>query len=442
VRSPPLAFAPICVGHMAVLRLLPVRWSDELLSREPIYAASLVFLAAELSVFLFMIAGTHGLIVPLDRPNTTDFVSFYAAGKLAGTAEPQLAYNQAEHLAEEERVREPGIVYNFFYYPPTYLLLCNALGHLPYLAAFLSFETAGLLLYLLVARRILDDPDWSVLVPLLAFAPVFWTLGLGQNSLLTAALFGAATLFVDRRPAAAGILFGCICYKPHFALLVPVALAAGRRWRVLTAAFLTTTAFCLLSLLAFGWQTWHDFFVAAGDSSAIYASGRIPFIGFVNPFGAVRQLGGPENIAYAVQAGAMLAAAALVGFTWGRRLPLPIRAASLASAALVAAPVALFYDLMLAGIAALWLLRGSGKDSLLEWEKITLVGLFLLSLNPRRLAEVSHLPIGPLIAAALTALIAARAIRYRAVCAEFAQASLNEDFNQGRLSPGIDRGFS
>lgn len=419
---------------MADVRL-PARWADELLNREPIHAAGLVFLAVELAIFLFMTAGTHGMIVPLDRPSTTDFVSFYAAGKLAESGEPQLAYNETEHFAEEERVTEPGIIYNFFYYPPTFLLICSALAHLPYLAAFLVLEAGSLILYLLIAPRILNEPGRGVLVPLLAFAPVFWTIGLGQNSLLTAALFGAATLFVDRRPTVSGILFGATCYKPHLALLVPVALAAGRRWRALTAAFLTAAALCLLSLLAFGWQTWHDFFVAAAGSSAVYATGRIPFIGFVNPFGAVRQLGGTESIAYAVQAGAMLASAALVGFTWRRGLPLPIRAASLAAAALVAAPVALFYDLMLAGISVLWLLRGSETDRLLEWEKITLVVLFLLSLNPRRLAEVSHLPVGPLVAVGLTALIAARAIRSAAVDGEVAQPSPNKGFVRGLRSP-------
>ena len=50
--------------------------------------------------------------------------------------------------------------------------------------------------------------------------------GTGQNAFLTAALFGGATLLVDRRPVMAGLLFGALCYKPHFGLLVPVALAA------------------------------------------------------------------------------------------------------------------------------------------------------------------------------------------------------------------------
>jgi alpha-1,2-mannosyltransferase len=396
---------------VAALTSLSVSWSRELLNRKPIYAASRVFLAVELLVFLFMVAGTHGLIVPLDQPTTTDFVSFYAAGKLAQTAEPQLAYNQAEHFAEEQRVTEPGVVYNFFYYPPTFLFICTALAHLPYLAAFLVLEVGSLVLYLLVARRILGESGWAILVPILAYPPVFWTIGLGQNSLLTAVLFGAAMLCVDRRPIVAGILFGATCYKPHLALLVPLALAAGRRWQALTAAFLSVAALCLLSVALFGWQTWRDFLLAASASSTVYATGRIPFIGFINPFGAVRQLGGGENTAYAVQAVALLAAAGLVWFVWRREMPLPIRAASLCSAALVAAPVAIFYDLMLAGVATLWLLRADSRHRLFAWDRVALAGLFLLSLNPRRLAEVLQFPIGPFIAVTLAALVAIQALR-------------------------------
>jgi alpha-1,2-mannosyltransferase len=385
--------------------------SGGLLDQKRVYFGCSVLLALELAVFLFMIAGTHGLIVPLDKPTSSDFVSFYAAGKLSAIGAPQLAYDRDEHRAAEERVAEPGIDYNFFYYPPTFLLLCSLLARLPYFIALLVFDAGTLCFYLLVARRIVGEPGLAVLVPLLAFPPVLWTLGLGQNALLTAALFGAATLFVDTRPVIAGILFGAICYKPQFGLLIPIALAAGGYWRAFGATCISALALCVLSLVLFGWATWHEFVTAAMGSSAVYTTGRIPFTGYANPFGAVRQLGGTPNLAYAVQAGSILTAVALVAFVWRRKLPLPIRAATLASSALIAAPLALFYDLMLSAVAALWLLHGAGRDHLADWEKIALAGLLFLSISPRSLAEASHLPIGPLIALALAAMVAARTFR-------------------------------
>jgi hypothetical protein len=291
-----------------------------------------------------------------------------------------------------------------------FLLLCAVLGRLPHLIAFITFEITTLALYLLVAREILGDDNWAVLLPIVAFPAVFWNFGFGQNAFLTAVLFGAGTLFVERRPVLAGVLFGALCYKPQFGLLVPIALVAGGHWRVFATAFTSALALCLLSLF-FGSETWHDFILAAAASTTAYASGHIPFSGYINPFGAVRLLGGAPTIAFAVQTSAIAAAAVLVVFVWRCDLALPIKAATLASATLVAAPLAMFYDLLLAAVAALWLLRGNGKDRLRDWEKIALAGLFLLSLSPRTLAENSGFPIGPFIALPLTAIIAAHALR-------------------------------
>ena len=376
-----------------------------------------ILLAIEIAAFLFMAAGTHGLIVPLAKPTSTDFVSFYAAGSLADAGTPQLAYDRAEHYAAEERAAAVGIDYNFFFYPPPFLLLCAALAHLPYIAAFLIFEAASLCLYLFVARHIVGDRDWAVLVCLLAFPPVLWTLGLGQNALLTAGLFGAATLLVDRRPMVAGLFFGALCYKPHFGLLVPMALAAGGHWRAFAAAFLSAAALCLLSLALFGWEVWHDYLVAAVASPAVYQSGRISFTGFVNPFGAVLLLGGTPSMAYTAQAAAILASALLVGYVWHARLPLPVRAATLAAATLVAAPVALFYDLMLAAVGALWLLRSDRTYRLAEWEKLALAALLLLTLNPRCLSEMTHLPIGPLVTLGFATFVITHVARTQAIAA-------------------------
>jgi hypothetical protein len=388
-----------------------MRALDELLDRRRVIVYCRILLGVEALVSIFLVAGSYGLIVPLKKPNTTDFVSFYAAGTLADAGTPALVYNQAQHHAAEERATEAGVEYNFFNYPPIFLLLCALLGRLPYLIAFLTFEITTLVLYLLLARKILGEDGWTALLPIIAFPAVFWNFGFGQNAFLTAILFGAGTLCIDRRPLIAGVLFGALCYKPQFGLLVPIALVAGGHWRAFAAAFISALALCLLSLLLFGSETWRAFFLAAEASTTAYASGHIPFSGYINPFGAVRLLGGSPTIAFAVQAGAIAAAAALVAVVWRCDLALPIKAATLAAATLVAAPLAMFYDLTSAAVAALWLLRGTGKDCLRDWEKIALAALFLLSLSPRTLAETLGLPIGPFIALAFAAIVAAQASR-------------------------------
>jgi len=380
------------------------------LSRPLVCRATAILLALELAVFAFLVAGTHGWIVPLDKPNTTDFVSFYAAGRLADAGTPALAYDEAAHLATEEALVGKGIQYQFFNYPPVYEALFAPIAQLPYLVAFVLFEAATLVCFLAVARRILGDPSAVALVALAAFPAVWWNIGLGQNAFLTAALFGAATLLLDRRPVLAGICFGALCYKPHLALLVPLALGLGGRWRAFVAAAATAAALVLLSVALFGWATWQAFVATAGASHAMYESGRILFGGFVSPFGAMRLLGASTSAAYAVQAGFALLAATVAGIAWRRRLSPATRNAVLASATLVAVPLSLLYDMMLGAVAGCWLLRG-GTDDPPPWERTVLAAIYVAMLDGRGLAEALRLPVNTLAALALFALAAARAWR-------------------------------
>ncbi|HEX4191808.1 MAG TPA: glycosyltransferase family 87 protein, partial [Stellaceae bacterium] len=389
--------------------------AGDFLDRRRVLVLGGVMLALELVVFLFLVAGTHGWIVPLERPTTTDFASFYAAGSLADSGTPALAYNEGAHYAAEQAATAPGIEYQFFYYPPVFLLICALFGRLPYMAAFIAFEAVTLLLCALVAQRIvngrtLNAKSAAFLLPLLAFPSVFWTMGLGQNAFLTAALFGGALLLIDRRPTLAGVLFGLLCYKPHFGLLIPVALVAGGRWRAFIGAALSGAATVALSIALFGWRTWLDFFTLSASSHATYESGRIDLSGFVTLFGGLRLMNVPSDIAYAVQGIGALAAIALVAVVWRCNLSLPVRAAALAAATLIAVPVGLVYDFLLAGLAMAWLVRAGRESGFLAWEKVTLAAIFVTPLISRNVGTATHVPLAPLALIALMALIARRAL--------------------------------
>jgi hypothetical protein len=291
------------------------------------------------------------------------------------------------------------------------MLLCAALAHLPYLVAFIVFEAATLFLYLLVGSRILADRSGAAIIALLAFPLVFWNIGLGQNGFLTAGLFGAATLVVDRRPIVAGILFGALCYKPQFGVLVALALAAAGQWRAFAAAGASAAFLVLASLALFGAAAWQGFLTSLSAAPAMYESGRILFAGMANPFGAARLVGAGLPLAYGLQVAASLGAAAVIVMVWRHRLSLPTRAATLASAAVVAAPLALLYDLMLVTIAAAWLIRDRDSPAAANWEKIALAALYLVLLDGRSLSERWRLPVFPVSAIALFAIAGARAWR-------------------------------
>jgi hypothetical protein len=389
-----------------------LRALDALLRRDRLILYAPAVLALQLVLFVFTIAGAYGFLGPLERPTSTDFTSFYAAGVLADTSQPELAYDLQAHYRAEQAATYPGIEYKYFYYPPTFLLICSMLAKLPYVLSFIIFEAAGCILYLIVIRTLLAERGWDALIPFLACPALYWTFGLGQNALMTAALFGGATLFVDRRPVVAGILFGALCYKPHLALLVPVALAAGGHYRVFFTALATAVALCAASLAMFGGATWAAFLQQATTSPATYESGRIMLNAFASPFGGLLLLHAPLPVDYLIQAFVTLAAGSAVWLVWRRRDALPVRAAVLLAATLVAVPVIFLYDLMLATVAAAWLLRADRGVALSSIEKSVLALLFA-ALVVSRTSFCWDLPVIPAIALTFGGLVLCHAARVR-----------------------------
>lgn len=379
------------------------------LTRRRVFEYAAMLFVFECIAIVFFAAGSHGLIVPLEHANPSDFVSFYAAGSLAGDGTPALAYDMDAHYRAEQAVAGEGISYNYFYYPPVFLMLCALFAKLPYLFALYAFEILTLALYLTTARRIAGEHDRGVLLLLLAFPAVFWNFGMGQNAFLSASLFGGGMLLLDRSPVLAGLLLGALSYKPHFGLLIPIALAAGGHWRSFVSAGLAVFALIGASLVLHGWDTWRAFLQAAALSDSVYASDRIFVGGYASPFGLVLSLGGARPLAYAVQAGFSLAAALWVGIVFARRQSLPVRAATLLSATIVAIPIIQFYDLMLGMMAMLWLFRAGRANGFPPFAKTLLAVLFVLPLVSGNLAFSTPTLAAPLFALGLFALTIAAA---------------------------------
>ncbi len=384
------------------------------LNRERVFAYTAILLVLEWVAFLFLVAGTHGWVVPLEKPSTTDFASFYAAGIQADSGAPAAIYDPPTHFIVEQNVTEPGIEYVHFFYPPIFVLLCALVARLPYLPAFLAFEGVTLAGGLIVAKTILREKSWRILIPVLAYPAILINIGVGQNGLLTAALFGGATLLIDARPALAGVLFGAICYKPQFGVLIPFALIAGGRWRAVAAAAATVAGLVLASIALFGWNTWAAFLDALAGSHTAYESGTVDVAAMANIFGALRLIGAGPAAAYAVQAIVTVSMAGLVAFVWRRDTSLPARAATLAAATVAAAPLALFYDLTVVGIAMCWLVRDARKSGFLAWEKTLLLLIFLAPMFTRSFGTAWNLPVAACATLVLIGLCVRRAL-YKSV---------------------------
>ncbi|HUN43747.1 MAG TPA: glycosyltransferase family 87 protein [Acetobacteraceae bacterium] len=383
--------------------------SGDWLSPERVTAWATVLLVAECLITLFLALWQHGVFGPEPNPPPSDFVSFYAAGKLALAGTPARAYNHAAHWAAEQSATWSTARYVYFYYPPIFLLLCAPLAALPYFVAFAVFQVATLVPMLLVMRSVLSARSWGWLPTLLAFPAMFWTMALGQNAFLTTALFGGFTLLLDRRPAGAGVLLGLLSYKPHFGLLLPVALIAGGRWRTFAAAGLMVAALVGLSAAIFGWQTWAAFLNSFGGAGATYQSGKVDFAGIDTPFGAAHLLGASPGFAGALQAVAMLAMAGVTALVWRCSASHPMRCATLLTATLLAVPLALLYDKLILLLAICWLVRAAEERGWLAWERLVLLAVWPASVVSWPIGAACQVPLGPLVTVAVLVLCLRRA---------------------------------
>jgi hypothetical protein len=290
------------------------------------------------------------------QPIATDFVSFWAAGKLVLQGHAADAYDWAIHktMAVENGVNFDGRF--TFQYPPTFLAVTPALALFPYPAALVAWMAVGLPLYISAIRLITGT--WNTTLAALAWPAVLWNMVLGQNGFLTAALLGAGIALIEKRPALSGILFGLLTYKPQFGLLIPIALVAGGHWRVIGWAALTTTVLVAVSTAILGTDAWAAFIDSAFRiNTAILIEGGTDFSELQSVYGYVRALGGGTAAAWTAHGVLVLLLAAGIVWIWREDMPFDVKAAALATATILASPYAFIYDFVALAIPLAFLGR-------------------------------------------------------------------------------------
>ena len=284
-------------------------------------------------VALYIILGAYLLIIPglrggkaidfMGKPLGADFSDYWSASSLALVGDPMAVYDFSRLIATQEAVT--GVKFPlFFSYPPIFLLMVLPLALLPYLASLAPWLAVTLSIYLLVIRRIAPHPLATWLA--LAFPGTFQNFIQGQNGFLSAALLGGGLLILDRFPLTGGMLLGALSYKPQLAVLIPVALLAGRYWRALAGVIISAGSLALLSALIFGLGTWKAFYQSIPFTAELLNSGSVPWFKMPTIYAAIRLAGGGLVIAQVLQGIAMLSSIIMVSWTWLRiSSPLPGR---------------------------------------------------------------------------------------------------------------------
>jgi hypothetical protein len=381
----------------------PTDWPSGLqLAAFSFLVAQALFLVVSFATRVWLI-DSHGL------PISSDFVGFWPAGRMVLDGQGVSIWDPFAHKAAGVAALGHDFDGSYpLYYPPHYMLLLTILPLMPYITSQLVWVAVTLSAYTIVIARIIGERMGILLA--LAFPALLGNIIVGQNGCITAALLGGALLAMPRRPILAGVLIGLLTYKPHFGVLVPLALLCGRQWRVFASAAVTVLALFVLSWLVLGGAAWQAFFDALQHANRDTLNGGLHDLSKLQSiFGLTRVVGGDVVLAWLMHGTAIAVMAVWVGWLWTTERPFALKAAALSVAAVICAPYAYMYDLVLLGVPVAFLLRDGRDRGFLPGEMAGLAfACLLLATFP-----LVQLPVGVGAALIIAALVARRCIAAR-----------------------------
>ena len=369
-----------------LLDLVNLRWVGR--SRVLAYSRILAFASAVSVCFIFREAM---------GPTGSDFLAFWSAGRMAVAGHAAGAYDPQLLGAVQAQVGRVDVFP--FVNPPPLLLAVWPFGWLEYPAAWIAWVGVSYAFWLTTTRRLYPSLAW----PIAAYPGALVAAWHAQTGFLTSALQAGAANWLRDRPMRAGFCIGALIVKPHLAVLLPVALVAGRHWRAVGGAVAAVLGLLALAWLAFGTptmlayrQSWtvSEFLLRTGDTAFFLRQSTV--------YAMVRVVASAGAAAF-VQAACTLGAGIVTWRCWAGQGPLEGKLALLFAATPLATPYLFNYDLPFMIVPTCWL--GLHWQRGLAWRKPILLALYVAPLVTRSMA----LPLGinpmPLVAAAMVWMI-------------------------------------
>ncbi len=341
----------------------------------------------------------------------SDFICFYAAslkvwaGDILGIYDIY-KFNEFEQQLAGQFLSNYGFLP--WMYPPVFLIFISPLAAFPYLPALILWLAITLIGYVFVIYKMAPHPTTVGLA--LAFPGTLLNLLFAQNGFLSAFFLGAGLLLLKKQPITAGILLGLLIYKPQLALLVAVALFAGKMWRAFVAGSVTVIILVVSSIALYGIESWYAFykaipFMQSAMNTDLSQCGRMQTI-----FASARLAGLPVQIAYGLQGIFSIAAVILVTWVWRQRI-FPMAYIILTAGIFFATPYALVYDLTIIGLTIALYSWHAFQNGWLPGEKIVLALAWFMPLFSLQTARFIHIQIAPIILLAII-ILAIKRIRF------------------------------
>ena len=380
------------------------------LSRERVTRIAAICGVVSALCIVALLATAHGTLDYKGRPLGTDFSNVWTAGKMALDGSAASVWSWPDHFAVQRAVHHKADVDLFgWHYPPPFLLVAALLATMPYVWALVVWQLATLAPFAWMMRRLV--PRREAILLTLAAPVTLICLTHGHNGFLTALLLGGGLMLLDRRPLIAGLLFGCLVYKPQFALILPVLLIAGRHWRAIAGAAVSAAILIALTLAIWGWPVWQAFVASLPlTQHVVIEQGSTGFHKIMSPFAAVRLWGGGLASAYAVQLVVTAAAMAAVAWlAWIKEHP-DLRNAFVCAVVVLSTPYVLDYDLVVLLPALGWLWLDGRQRGFQRWDASLMALVWITPLIGRGIAEWTLVPLGLISVLAVASIAVRRAL--------------------------------
>ncbi|MBL8705279.1 MAG: DUF2029 domain-containing protein [Rhodospirillales bacterium] len=356
----------------------------------------------------FIAHTTHGVMDETGEQLARDFINYWAGARLAIEGRAAMAYDTSAYHAFQRELIGALSEFRMYSYPPTAMLLSLPLAALGFVPALALWTLGGLAWTAALLSRVIGR-KLGILAAVAAPAAFVNTIS-GQNGAFSAGFLCGGLMLLERRPVLAGILFGCLCYKPQIGVLLPVALAAGGYWRTFLATGATALLLVGVSTAWLGLDAWAGLAHQSVMQRGLLELGYTLWHRMPTSFATARALGASVPVAYAVQILSGGLAAAAVAIVWRGGATMPVKASVLVTATFLATPYAWDYDLVATVFVVAWLAGEAARTAFRPWEKIGLAALVAMPLVLGPIAEATRLQIGPIVLWAVLVLATRRAL--------------------------------
>jgi hypothetical protein len=160
-------------------------------------------------------------------------------------------------------------------------------------------------------------------------------------------------------------VLGCLVVKPQLAILLPVALVAGRQWRAVAGAAASSMAILLVGLGLFGPATTAAWLNEAPLIVKVTGEGLMGWGKLASVYAAARQMAVPAGPAIAIHLIVAAAAAALVWRMWSSPAGPGAKVSMLAAGSMLMSPYVFYYDALILVPSFLYLARSGERPGVL-----------------------------------------------------------------------------